>query len=47
VTIHIGRIEIRTARQPATAPSRKPSAGQRKPVMSLGSYLKQRSGEKP
>ena len=46
VTIHIGRIEIRMARQPAPASVRKPALAQRKPVMSLDSYLKQRSGEK-
>lgn len=46
VTVRIGRIEIRATRPPAPAVARKPAA-QRKPVMSLERYLKQRSGEKP
>ena len=46
VTVRIGRIEIRVARPPGSASTRRPAPAQRKPVMSLDSYLTQRSKEK-
>lgn len=46
VTVHIGRIEVRMARQPTAVPAHKPAHEQRKPVMSLDHYLKLRSEEK-
>jgi hypothetical protein len=47
ITVRIGRIEILAARPAVSAPARKLPPVQRKPVMSLDSYLAQRRKEKP
>jgi hypothetical protein len=47
LTVHIGRIEIRMTQPAGSAQVRRSVSQQRKPVMSLDTYLKQRSGEKP